>query len=72
MKSKLLQEIIKDPTERDIAIDTGCYNSYIKGYLIYTLESMNKAPSEIKEAAATLSQILDTTSAKEAREKAQK
>ena len=41
MKSKLLQEIIKDPTERDIAIDTGCYNSYIKGYLIYTLESMN-------------------------------
>lgn len=72
MQLKQLQEITKDPTERDMTIDTGAYNSYIKGYLILTLEAMGQDQETIRQAARTLRARLDDTSAREAREKASK
>lgn len=65
-----LKHIVMTPFERDRIIDTGAYNSYIKGYMLYALETIEADPGRIREATAALSKILDTTSAREAREKA--
>lgn len=69
---RLKQEITKSYAERDATINTGAYNSYIKGYLILTLEAMGQDRETIREAAHTLQALFDDTSAQEAREKASK
>lgn len=57
------------PEERDRAIQTGLYNSYIAGYLALTLERLGKTPAEIDTALEALSATLDLHTAQEARER---
>ena len=63
------EQLQKTPEERDSIIQTGLYNSYIAGYLALTLEGLGKTTPEINTALEALSVILDTHTAKEARER---
>lgn len=59
----------KSPEERDSTIQTGLYNSYIAGYLAFTLEGMGKDHTEIQRTLEALKAELDTHTAQEARER---
>jgi hypothetical protein len=65
------EQLQKTPEERDSIIQTGLYNSYIAGYLAFTLEDMGHSPEEIGRAVGVLLRTLDTHTAKEARQEAQ-
>lgn len=69
-KELFTEQLQKTPEERDSVIQTGLYNSYIAGYLAFTLEGMGHSPEDIQRALNTLCEVLDRHTAKEAREKA--
>ena len=57
------------PEDRDTLIQTGYFNSYIEGYLSFTLEGLGYTPEDIERAKTQLRRELDTHTAKEARER---
>lgn len=57
------------PEERDSIIQTGFFNSYIEGYLTYTLEDLGHSPEEITKALGVLHAELDLHTAQEARKR---
>lgn len=63
------EQLQKTPEERDSIIQTGLYNSYIAGYLAFTLEDIGHSPEEIQRALDTLREELETHTAQEARER---
>jgi len=63
------EQVGKTPEGRDSIIQTGLYNSYIAGYLAFTLEDIGHSPEEVQRALATLREELETHTAQEARER---
>lgn len=63
------EQVGKTQEERDSIIQTGLYNSYIAGYLAFTLEDMGHSPENIQRALDTLREELETRIAQDARER---
>lgn len=63
------EQLQKTPEERDSIIQTGLYNSYIAGYLAFTLEGMGHSPEEVARALDRLREELETHTAQEARKR---
>lgn len=65
------EQVQKTPEERDSIIQTGLYNSYIAGYLAFTLEDLGYSPQDIQRALTVLAGELEVRTAQEARERGQ-